>query len=88
MAATTYHTRSLMQMPAVDQATGQSEGSTSATLAALQTRKGEGLGWENEKLRKEVFFGVNMVPVAGGGVLRVGDPIVVQERRTGWQPVA
>lgn len=73
-------------MPAVDQATGQSEGSGSATLAALQARKGEGLGWENEELRKDVFFGVNMVP-KGGGVLRVGDKITVRELRASWEPV-
>lgn len=72
-------------MPAVDQATGKSEGSTSSTLAALQqARKGEGLGWEHEELRKEVFFGVNMVPVAGDGMLRVGDAICMVEQRSSW----
>lgn len=71
-------------MPAVDQATGQSEGSTSATLAALQTtRKGEGLGWENDELRKEVFFGINLVPKGiDGCVLRVGDAISVCTKRS------
>lgn len=81
-------THSLPQVPAVDQATGQSEGSGSGTLRALQQlRKGEtlGEGWQVEALKKEVFFGVNMVPLSGGGLVRVGDVLTVQEHRTSWK---
>ncbi len=75
-------------MPAVDQSTGQSEGSGSVALRALQqVRKGEmlGEGWQRDDLKREVFFGVNMVPLSsGGGVLRVGDAVAIKDTRTSW----